>query len=75
MGAYAMEDKELMNLCFSCLIDDCGEQKPITREEAEYTLRCWQEEGNELAEETAGLTADQFMNAWNQVYTYLHPRQ
>ena len=70
-----MEDNELMNLCFSCLIDGCGEQKPITREEAEYTLRCWQEEGNELAEETTGLTADQFMDAWNQVYTYLHPQQ
>ncbi len=66
-----MEKSELMNLCYSCLIDGCGEHKPITKEEAEYTLNCWQEEGNELSEETEGLTADEFMKAWNAVYAEL----
>ncbi len=70
-----MNDGDLMNLCFSCLIDGTGEHKPITREEAEYTLKCWQEEGNELAEETEDLTAERFMDAWNQVFYYLHFQQ
>lgn len=66
-----MKKAELMNLCYSCLIDGTGEHKLITLEEAEYTLKCWQDEGNELAEETKGLTAEEFMGAWNIVYTEL----
>ena len=66
-----MEKSELMNLCYSCLIDGCDEYKPITKDEAEYTLKCWQEEENELAEETEGLTVDEFMKAWNAVYAEL----
>lgn len=66
-----MEKGELMNLCYSCLIDGCSEHKPITKEEAEYTLKCWQKEGNELASETADLSADEFMQAWNSVYAEL----
>ena len=66
-----MKDNDLMNLCYSCLIDGCGEHKLITIEEAEYTLKCWQEEGKELAEETEGLTAERFMNAWNKVCSEL----
>ena len=66
-----MKKDDLMNLCFSCLIDTCGEQAPITLEEAAYTLRCWQDEGNELAEDTKDLTADEFMKAWNAVYAEL----
>ena len=67
-----MEKSDLMNLCFSCLIDGTSEQRPISLEEAEYTLECWKEEGNELADETKGLTAEEFMKAWNQVLSYLH---
>lgn len=67
-----MKHTDLMNLCFSCLIDGCGEHKPIALEEAAYTLRCWREEGAELAEETEGVTAQEFMDAWNQVFYYLH---
>ena len=63
-----MNHGDLMNLCFSCLIDGAGEHAPITLEEAAYTLRCWQEEVGELAEETADLTAETFMDAWNQVF-------
>ena len=69
-----MKRNELMNLCYSCLIDGTGEHAPITLEDAAYTLRCWQGEGNELAQETAGLTAEEFMNAWNQVFRILHSR-
>ena len=60
-----MTNEDLMNLCYSCLIDGTGEHKPITLEEAEYTLQAWKEEGNELEEETKGLTAYEFMTAWN----------
>lgn len=60
-----------MNLCYSCLIDGCGDHRFITVEEAEYTLRSWKEEGNELAHETANLSADEFMKAWNSVYAEL----
>ena len=63
-----MKQGDLMNLCFSCLIDGTGEHAPITLEEAAYTLQCWQEEGGELAEETADLTAEEFMDAWNHVF-------
>ena len=67
-----MEYGDLMNLCYSCLIDGTGEHAPITLDEAAYTLQCWQEEGNELAEETKDLTAQEFMDAWNQVFYLLH---
>ena len=67
-----MNHGDLMNLCFSCLIDGTGEHAPITLEEAAYTLQCWQEEGNELAEETKDLTAQEFMDAWNHVFWLLH---
>ncbi len=67
-----MRHNDLMNLCFSCLIDGCGEHRPITPDEAGYTLRCWREKGNELAEETEGLTAQEFADAWNEVFYYLH---
>ena len=63
-----MDQDDLMNLCFSCLIDGTGVHSPITVEEAAYTLQCWKEEGGELAEEIADLTAKAFMDAWNQVF-------
>ena len=69
-----MEKDDLMNLCFSCLIDGCGEHHPITVEEAEYTLECWKEERNELAEETESLSAKDFMMAWNAVLAEISPR-
>ena len=62
---------DLMNLCFCCLIDGTGEHSPITLEEAAYTLQCWKEENSELADETAGLTAEELMDAWNQVFLRL----
>ena len=70
-----MNQGDLMNLCFSCLIDGTGEHAPITLDEAAYTLQCWQEEGGELAEETADLTAEGFMDAWNHVFWLLHFQQ
>lgn len=70
-----MEYGDLMNLCYSCLIDGTGEHEPITLEEAAYTLQCWQEEGNELAEDTKDLTAQEFMNAWNHVQAELCQRR
>ena len=70
-----MNDSDLMNLCFSCLIDTTGENRSITLEDAEYPLQCWQEEGGELAEETADLTAEEFMDAWNHVFWLLHFQQ
>ena len=63
-----MDQDDVMNLCFSCLIDGTGVHSPITVEEAAYTLRCWKEEGSELADETAGLTAEELLDAWNQVF-------
>ena len=66
-----MERSELMNLCYSCLIDGYGEHGFITVEDAKYTLRCWREEGNELAAEIKDLSADEFMKAWNAVYAEL----
>ena len=68
-----MKDSDLMNLCYSCLIDGTGEHNPITLEEAEYTLQCWREEGNELAEDTEGVSAERFMSAWNRVLSELSP--
>ena len=70
-----MKQGDLMNLCYSCLIDGCGEHKPITLEEASYTLHCWQVEGGELAQETADLTAEDFMDTWNHVFYMLHFQQ
>ena len=71
-GDDFMKHGDLMNLCFSCLINGCGEHKPITLDEAAYTLQCWQDEGSELAEDTKDITAEEFMDAWNQVFYYLH---
>jgi NAD-dependent dihydropyrimidine dehydrogenase PreA subunit len=34
-----MNQGDLMNLCFSCLIDGTGEHAPITLEEAAYRAR------------------------------------
>ena len=70
-----MKQGDLMNLCYSCLIDGCSEHKPITLEEASYTLQCWQVEDGELAQETADLTAEEFMDAWNHVFYLLHFQQ
>ena len=75
LGGITMNQGDLMNLCYSCLIDGTGEHAPITLEEAAYTLQCWKEEGNELAEETADLTAEEFMDAWNHVFWLLHFQQ
>ena len=61
----AMTQGGLTSLCYSCLIDGASEHVPITLEEAAYTLRCWQEEGNELAQEAESLNAETFMDAWN----------
>ena len=60
-----MTHEDLINLCASCQLDGSTEQAPITLDEAAYTLRCWQDEGGELAAETMDLTAEAFMNAWN----------
>ena len=65
-----MEQSDLYNLAYSCLIDQTGEHGYITLEDAAYTLECWREEGNELAEETRNLNAADFMRAWNEVYAY-----
>ena len=65
-----MEHSDLMNLAYSCLIDQTGEHDYITLEDAAYTLECWREEGQELAEETRNLNAADFMRAWNEVYAY-----
>lgn len=65
-----MEHSDLMNLAYSCLIDQTGEHGYITLKDAAYTLECWREEGNELAEETADLNAADFMRAWNEVNAY-----
>ena len=65
-----MEHSDLMNLAYSCLIDQTGEHGYITLEDAAYTLECWREEGQELAEETRNLNAADFMRAWNEVYAY-----
>lgn len=65
-----MEHSDLMNLAYSCLIDQTGEHGYITLEDAAYTLECWREEGQELAEETRNLNAADFMMAWNEVYAY-----
>ena len=61
---------DVYNLAYSCLIDGCGEHKPITLEEASYTLQCWQTEGSAIME-TDGLTPEAFMMAWNEVLQQL----
>ena len=66
-----MKQDELMNLCYSCLIDGTEDHAPITLEDASYTLRRWQEEDADLAQDTADLTAEEFMNAWNQVFSIM----
>ena len=64
-----------MNLFYSCLNDGTNEHTSATLEEAAYTLQGWQEEGNELAEETADLTAEYFMEALNLIFWLLHFQQ
>ncbi len=66
-----MTHEDVMNLCFSCLMGSASQSAPITREDAQYTLDCWHDEGGELAEDTAGLTADELMEAWNELYDTL----
>ena len=39
-----MKMKELENFCYSCIIDGCGDDKPMTVEDAEYNLENWIEE-------------------------------
>lgn len=70
-----MTHDDLMNLCFCCLMDSTTAQEPITLDEAQYTLNCWREEGGELAEDTASLTADELMLAWNELYDTLCERK
>ena len=67
-----MTTKELENFCFSCLLDGGTEAEPITLKDAEYTLRCWKEEQNGIAEDVSGLGTSEFMEAWNNVCNYLH---
>lgn len=66
-----MTTKELENFCFSCLLDGGTETAPITLENAEYTLRCWKEEQNGIAEDVSDLSAAEFMVTWNNVCNYL----
>lgn len=65
-GWIDMTYTDLLNFCFTALIDGGTDTAPITEEEAAYTLQCWQEEENEIAAETAGLTAEEFAAAWNE---------
>ena len=65
---------DVWNLAYSCLIDGCSSHEPITLTEAAYTIQCWQEEGCEAAE-TAGLTPETFMAAWNSVLIQLSPKE
>ena len=64
-----MNQGDLMNLCFSCLIDGTGEHAPITLEDAAYTLQCWKDEGIDYD----GLAPEAFMLAWNEVLEELSP--
>ena len=66
-----MNDRDLMNLCFSFLIDGGTEKTPMTAEDAAYTLKQWQEEGGELAEDTKDLSPTRFADAWNTVLNCL----
>ena len=66
-----MQRGELMNLCYSCLIDGTGEHNPITMEEAEYTIDGWQGDGIDID----GLTPEALMSAWNEVLAQLTPRK
>lgn len=62
-----MNRADLLNLCYSCLIDGGTASAPITTEEAAYTLRAWIDE--EII--PAGLTAEEFADAWNCVFQEL----
>ena len=57
---------EVWNLAYSGFIDGTSSHDPITLEEAAYTIKCWQEEGSEIAD-IEGLTPETYMEAWNSV--------
>lgn len=66
-----MTQNDLANLCFSCLMDGSTDPAPITLDDAAYTLRCWREQGGELAAQTKDLTPEAFMTAWNNTLDML----
>ena len=66
---------EVYNLAYSCLIDGAGEKGAMTPALAEYTIKCWRDEGsNELAD-TPGLTPEAFAAAWNSVLEQFHANE
>lgn len=67
-----MKMKELENFCYSCIIDGCGEDKPMTVEDAEYNLENWIEEGDEeIVSVIKNVDARDFANVYNRVLAEL----
>jgi len=67
-----MKREDLLNWCYSCLIDGGGEHEPITLDDAAYTLECWRTEDADVRKALEGVTPEAFMMAWNDVYYELH---
>ena len=62
-----MKQSDLDNLCYSFIFGDDGSHHVMTIPEAAYTLNEWQQEGGELAEQTADVSAKQLSETWNRV--------
>ena len=67
-----MKMKALENFCYSCIIDGCGEDKPMTVEDAEYNLENWIEEGDEeIVSVIRNVDARDFAKVYNRVLAEL----
>lgn len=67
-----MKMKELENFCYSCIIDGCGDDKPMTVEDAEYNLENWIEEGDEeIVSVIRNVDARDFAKVYNRVLAEL----
>ena len=66
-----MKQSDLDNLVYSFIIDGASDDQMMTIPEAAYTLNEWQQEGGELAEQTADVSAKQLSETWNRVLAQL----
>ena len=65
--------EDLHNLCYSFLIDQCGDAETITEKDARHTMNEWREEGDdEIIEIIEGVTPQYFAKVWNDVYYELN---
>lgn len=62
-----MFSANLLNHCYSCLIDGSSTRQHITTEDAVYTLLAWYEEDPDLIYSIGDPLPSEFRDCWNMV--------